>query len=93
MPFNQTFTVPTNLTLHTTEGGVRIFATPVKELELLRKPNAKTAENTKLTDEAPVVAFDVQDQLFDIVVTLKQGTATKAVLRFGENVATYDFNA
>jgi fructan beta-fructosidase len=31
--------------------------------------------------------------LFDILVTLKQGTAAKAVLRFGENVATYDFAA
>jgi hypothetical protein len=30
--------------------------------------------------------------LFDIEVTLKRGTAAKAVLRFGENVATYDFN-
>jgi len=93
MPFNQTFTVPTNLTLHTTEDGVRMFATPIKELEQLRKPNPKTAENTKLTADAPVVNFDVEDQLFDIVVTLKQGTAAKAVLRFGENVATYDFAA
>jgi len=91
MPFNQTFTVPTNLTLHTTEDGIRMFATPIKELEQLRKPDPKTAENTELTAESPAVAFDVADQLFDIVVTLKQGTASKAVLRFGENVATYDF--
>ena len=91
MPFNQTFTVPTNLTLHTTEDGVRMFATPIKELEQLRKPDPKTAENAELTAEAPVVKFDVADQLFDIVVTLKKGTASKAVLRFGENVATYDF--
>ena len=73
MPFNQTFTVPTNLTLHTTEDGVRMFATPIKELEQLRKPNPKTAENVQLTAEAPVVKFDVTDQLFDIVVTLKAG--------------------
>ena len=93
MPFNQTFTVPTNLTLHTTEDGIRMFATPIKELEQLRKPNPKTVEATELTAEAPVVEFDVEDQLFDILVTLKQGTASKAVLQFGENVATYDFNA
>jgi len=91
MPFNQTFTVPTNLTLRTTEDGIRMFATPIKELEQLRKPNPKTIEDTKLTAEAPAVEFDVQDQLFDIVVTVKQGTAAKAVLRFGENVVTYDF--
>jgi len=93
MPFNQTFTVPTNLTLHTTEDGVRMFATPIKELEQLRKPNPKAAENVELTAAAPVVKQDVKDQLFDIVATLKQGTATKAVLQFGENVVTYDFAA
>ncbi|HYW78795.1 MAG TPA: hypothetical protein VE890_04425, partial [Thermoguttaceae bacterium] len=93
MPFNQTFTVPTNLTLHTTSDGVRMFATPIKELEQLRKPNPKTATTTELTADSPAVAFEVEDQLFDIVVTLKQGTATKVVLQFGENVATYDFAA
>jgi len=92
MPFNQTFTVPTNLTLHTTEDGVRMFATPIKELEQLRKPNPKTAANRKLTAAAPLT-FDVKDQLFDIVVTLRMGTASKAVLQFGENRATYDFGA
>jgi len=92
-PFNQTFTVPTNLTLHTTEDGVRMFATPIKELEQLRKSNPKTAENKELTAEAPAVKFDVTDQLFDIVVTLKKGTASKAVLRFGSNAVTYDFGS
>jgi fructan beta-fructosidase len=91
MPFNQTFTVPANLTLHTTEDGIRMFAYPIKELEQLRKPNPKTAENTELTAEAPTVKFDVTDQLFDIVVTVKKGTASKAVLRFGGNAVTYDF--
>jgi len=91
MPFNQTFTVPTNLTLHTTEDGIRMFATPIKELEQLRKPDPEAAETMELTTDAPVVKLDVKDQLFDIVVTVKKGTASKAVLRFGENVVTYDF--
>ncbi len=91
MPFNQTFTVPTNLTLHATEDGIRMFAQPIKELEQLRKPNPKVAEHKELTAKSPAVRFDVKDQLFDIVVRLKQGTASKAVLRFGQNVATYDF--
>ena len=90
-PFNQTFTVPTNLTLHTTEDGVRMFATPIKELEQLRKPDPNTAENEQLTAESPAVKFAAEDQLFDIVVTLAKGTASKAVLQFGENVVTYDF--
>ena len=90
MPFNQTFTVPTNLTLHTTKDGIRMFATPIKELEKLRKPNPKSAENTELADKAPI-KFDVKNQLFDIVVTLKKGTAKRAVLQFGGNRAIYDF--
>ena len=91
MPFNQAFSLPTNLTLHTTKDGIRMFATPIKELETLREPNPRAASNRKLTPEAPAVKLDVKDQLFDIVVTLKKGSATKAVLQFGENRATYDF--
>lgn len=93
MPFNQAFTVPTNLTLHTTDEGIRMCAAPIRELETLRKPHPRSVENQALTGDSPAVAIDVADQLFDILVTLRQGTAAKAVLRFGENVATYDFQA
>jgi fructan beta-fructosidase len=93
MPFNQTFSVPTNLTLHTTADGIRMFATPIKELEALRKPNPKTVEDTALSADKPNVEVDAPGQLFDILVTLKKGTAAKAVLRFGENAVTYDFGA
>ena len=93
MPFNQTFTVPTRLTLRTTDDGIRMFAAPIKELEQLRKPGPKTAENVELNAGKPAVTFDVKGQLFDILVTLGQGTASKAVLRFGDNAVTYDFAA
>jgi fructan beta-fructosidase len=93
MPFNQTFSLPTNLTLHTTAEGIRMFATPVKELEQLRKPHPKVVSNKDLAAGAPALAFDVADQLFDIEVTLKQGTASQAVLRFGDNAVTYHFEA
>ena len=75
MPFNQTFSLPTNLTLHTTADGIRMFACPIKEIEQLRQPNPKTFENQALTAEGPAAKFDVAGQLFDIVVTLKKGTA------------------
>ncbi len=91
MPFNQTFSVPTSLTLHTTADGIRMFATPIKELEQLRKPNPKTAVNRELTTAAPTVEFEVADQLFDIVATVKKGTASQAILRFGDNAVTYHF--
>ncbi len=93
MPFNQTFTVPTRLTLRTTAKGVRMFASPVEELEKLRKPNPEEVVDKELTPESPTIAFHVDDQLFDIEVTVRRGTADKALLRFGENVTTYDFEA
>jgi len=37
MPFNQQMTVPRELTLQTTESGVRLFSRPVRELEKLRQ--------------------------------------------------------
>jgi sucrose-6-phosphate hydrolase SacC (GH32 family) len=68
-----------------------MFATPIKELEQLRKPNPQTAVNQELTTVAPTVEFEVADQLFDIVATVKKGTASQAILRFGDNVVTYHF--
>jgi fructan beta-fructosidase len=91
MPFNQTFSLPTNLTLHTTDEGIRMFATPVKELEALRKPKPQTVSNKELAAATSAVEFDAVGQLYDIVVTIKKGTATQAVLRFGDNAVTYDF--
>ena len=93
MPFNQTFSGPTNLTLRTTDDGIRMFATPVKELEQLRKPNPKAVSNKELEPATPAVEFEVADQLYDIVATVRKGTASQAVLRFGENTVTYDFGS
>jgi fructan beta-fructosidase len=93
MPFNQAFSLPSELTLHTTDDGIRMFASPIKELEKLRKPSPRTISNKELTAPAPMVEFDVADQLFDIVVTLKKGTAGQAVLGFGDNAVTYHFES
>ena len=91
MPFNQTFSVPTNLTLHTTDEGIRMFADPIKELEQLRKPKPTLTSGKELKADAPPLEFAAADQLYDLEVTLRKGTAAQAVLRFGENAVTYDF--
>ena len=93
MPFNQTFSLPTELTLRTTADGIRMFAAPIKELETLRKPGAQSVVHKDLTAEAPAVELGEADQLFDIVATLRKGTASKAVLRFGGSEVVYDFVA
>jgi fructan beta-fructosidase len=93
MPFNQTFSVPTELTLRTTAEGIRLCAAPIQELERLRQRNPRTVSHRELTPTTPAVQFKAADQLFDIVATVKQGTAAQAVLRFGDNAVTYDFAA
>jgi fructan beta-fructosidase len=93
MPFNQTFSVPAELTLRATADGIRMFATPVRELESLRRPEPRTVVGRKLTAAAPALEIDAAGQLYDIEVSLRKGTATKAVLRFGDDAVGYDFAA
>ncbi|KAB2639944.1 MAG: glycoside hydrolase family 32 protein [Verrucomicrobia bacterium] len=93
MPFNQAFSLPTQLTLHTTDEGIRMYADPIKELEGLRKPKPKKETNKVLTAEAGTLEMAATGQTYDIVVTLKKGSASQAVLHFGENVVTYDFGS
>jgi len=90
MPFNQTFTLPTNLTLHNTPDGVRMFAYPVKEIETLRKPNPVTVKDKDLEG---AISFDAKGDLYDIVVTVKNKDAKKVVLKAGGKQVAYDFGA
>jgi sucrose-6-phosphate hydrolase SacC (GH32 family) len=53
MPFNQAFSLPTELTLRTTPDGLRLFAYPIKELEQLRRPEPKVLAGRKLTAAEP----------------------------------------
>ena len=46
MPFNQQMTVPVELTLRPTSDGLRLFASPVRELAGLRKQSLPTLERT-----------------------------------------------
>lgn len=91
MPFNQTFSLPTHLTLRSTEDGPRLFGNPIKELQQLRKPNPVKITGKELTANESQVESNVEGQLFDIILTLKKGTASKVFLRFGENQVVYDF--
>ena len=70
-----------------------MFADPIKELEKLRKPEPKSVSNEKLAAGTPALEFAAAGQLYDIVATLKMGSATQAVLRFGDNTVTYDFGS
>ena len=90
MPFNQLFTLPVELTLRKTASGVRMFGNPIKELESLRSPGPISVADRRLTAKAPTASFKVKGQLFDILLTLKPGTAGRIQVRFGESGIRYE---
>ena len=92
MPFNQAFTLPINLTLRKTPDGIRMFANPIEEVNTLHDGAAKSITSKVATVDAPL-SLDVDGQLADILVTIKQGDAKRVSLAFGRNEVTYDFAA
>jgi sucrose-6-phosphate hydrolase SacC (GH32 family) len=66
MPFNQQFTVPRNLTLHTTPEGIRLFMEPANEIEKLRMPNPITLSTTLKGLDNPTNVSEIKGELLDI---------------------------
>ena len=64
MPFNQCMLFPCELTLRTTEDGVRMFAEPVKEVELLHGQRYSWHDETIEPDRNPLA--DVRGELFHL---------------------------
>jgi fructan beta-fructosidase len=91
MPFNQAFSLPTELTLKTTPDGIRLCAEPIKELESLRG-DAQSAHGQRLTPEKPI-RFQTAGQLFDIVVEVQPRDAQEIRLQFGGGHVTYNVPA
>ena len=64
MPFNQSMGIPVELTLRTTEEGVRLFANPVRELVSLRTKSYSLESQTFRPEENPAAA--IKGELLDI---------------------------
>lgn len=88
MPFNQTFTFPHELSLRSTEQGVRLFAEPVEEIETLYK-RSHTERDRPLTAGEPL-ALPLSGELFDVEATFEIGDARFVGLDFGDERLTYD---
>ena len=88
MPFNQTFSFPHELTLRRTEDGIRMYAEPIKEIEILHKQKW-TARLQPLAPDIPV-GVDVRGELFDIRATLTLDDAQRVGLDIGGNRLVYD---
>ena len=78
MPFNQMMTFPVELTLHTTDDGVRMFAYPVKEIERLRMKRHHW--DTQPIAPGSNLLADVRGELFDVDAEIEVGKAETITL-------------
>ena len=88
MPFNQTFSFPHELSLRTTPDGVRLFAEPVREIELLHKSSTKQQVDRELVPGKPIEVPAAE--LMDIEAVFQLGTATAVGLEIGDARIVYD---
>jgi sucrose-6-phosphate hydrolase SacC (GH32 family) len=76
MPFNQMMNFPVELTLRTTDEGIRMFAEPVKEIELLHK-KAHSWKGKTLKEGGENLLKDITGDLFHIVAEFEVGDSAQ----------------
>ena len=87
-PFNQHFSFPHELTLHTTADGIRLFAKPVKEIETLRSKSHRAETQDLVAGKA--VTVPTGSDLLDARLTVEVGEAKSIVLDLPGRSVTYD---
>ncbi len=75
MPFNQMMDFPLELTLHTTEDGLQLFALPVREIEGLHARKHVWKDLTLREGENPLAG--ISGDLFDIRAEFEIGSASQ----------------
>ena len=88
MPFEQCMLFPVELTLHTTEDGLRLFAMPVREIEKLHGKNWDIAAQP--LSEAKNPLEKVSSQLADIALEIEPKTASEITLSVRGLPIVYD---
>jgi sucrose-6-phosphate hydrolase SacC (GH32 family) len=88
MPFNQMMGVPVELTLRTTEEGLRLLANPVKELASLRAKSHAIQPQTLNPGENPLA--DVKGELLDLTSELALGDAAELGFKLRGVTVSYD---
>jgi len=85
MPFNQQYTVPVELTLHSTDEGPRMRMNPVKEFETLRAKTHQWKNLTLKAGENPLA--EIKGDLFDVEVEFEPAANTETIFDLrGEKV-------
>ena len=91
--FNQGFTLPLELSLKTTEDGIRCYANPVKELEALRGEEVLSVTNQKLNSGDNEVKLKKPTELLEIAMTIDYSSGTKPAIievQLGDSKFSYD---
>jgi fructan beta-fructosidase len=88
MPFSQQMTVPVELTLRTTDDGVRLFAAPVKEIALLREGRAAPKDLTLKPGEDS--GTEVKGELLDIGAEVRPAGAEQVTFTVRGVPVVYD---
>jgi fructan beta-fructosidase len=92
MPFNMMMLLPTELTLHTTKDGVRMFSNPVKEIDRLRE-NCKSWHNLTVDDANRYLEPFKHNDYLQIKARIRLSHATSAGISLnGQNILDYDMN-
>ncbi len=79
MPFNQMMNFPVELTLRTTEEGIRMFANPVREIALLHK-KSHIWKNLTVEPEGENPLANIRGELFHIKAEFQVGEAEEVGL-------------
>ncbi len=87
MPWNQAFSLPTELALKTCDDGIRLCAQPIAELDTLRGV-CREVTGKPLPPGQPV-RIEAGGQLLDILVEVSPGEAQSIKLQFGGDSITY----
>ena len=92
MPFNNLMLLPTELTLRTTKEGVRLFSTPIKEVDMLQEKEYSFEGKDAGKASDFLQQFNKTDCM-RIRTTLKLSYATDAGLNMnGQTLFKYDMN-
>ena len=90
MPFNQQQTFPCELTLRTTDDGVRMFMYPIDAIKSLYGESFSLENHVLKPGDNPLA--DISGELFDIEMAIEPGDATEFGLRLHETAVVYSDN-
>jgi len=88
MPFNQQMSFPCELSLHTTDDGIRLYRRPVKEIESLYKQQHEIERTALKPGENPLK--DIKAELIDLYADITMGSARKITFKLRGSTVTYD---